>query len=272
MVALGTSDGDGEADDPLPAVRGCDAFDGNPPKGQRTDVREGLSSGTTSADAVVVDGRGLATRLSLDRTMLGTRGRWEARSNGRAWVNRQNARNVALSSGDELRIEDTFFRFLCGPDLQQKFYETIYHLTIRDFPSGLANERSFGEAFRTMSRRAIETTSTLLVAVIGVEVLAPNATTASHDVIAPVIERLREKAPPGWYAGRLAELEIGLLIPDEHLEQFEARLAQWWTGRRDESSTRVWQGVAEADLAADLAAELDGAVAIARARRRSPST
>jgi len=103
-------------------------------------------------------------------------------------------------------------------------------------------------------------------------VLAPNATTASHDVIAPVIERLREKAPPGWYAGRLAELEIGLLIPDEHLEQFEARLAQWWTGRRDESSTRVWQGVAEADLAADLAAELDGAVAIARARRRSPST
>lgn len=267
MVALDTSDRDEDAEHALPACVVVTHSNGNPPKGERTDVREGLSIGTTSADAVVVDGRGPATRLSLDRTMIGARGRWEARSTGRAWVNGRNAENVPVSSGDELRIEDTFFRFLCGPDLQQKFYETIYDLTITDFPSGLGNERAFGEAFRRMAARATKTTSTLLVAVVGIEALASHATTASHDVIAPVIERLREKAPRGWYAGRLAELEIGILIPDEHLEQVETRLAQWWTGRQDESSTRVWQGVVQADLAA----EPDCAAAIARARRHSPS-
>jgi GGDEF domain-containing protein len=267
MVALDTSDWDGEAEDVLPACVVVTHSSGHPPKGQRTDVRDGLSIGTTSADAVVVEGRDPATRLSLDRTMIGVRGRWQARSTGRAWVNRRNADNVVVSSGDELRIEDTFFRFLSGPDLQQKFYETIYHLTITDFPSGLGNQRAFGEAFRTMAAQAAKTTSTLLVAVVGVEVLTPHATTASHDVIAPVVERLREKAPRGWYAARLAELEIGVLIPDDDLEQIETRLAQWWAGRRDESNTRVWQGVAQTDHGADP----DGAVAIARARRRSQS-
>jgi hypothetical protein len=188
MAALDRSDRDGEADDMLSACVVVTHSNGDPPKGQRTDARDGLSIGTTSADAVVVEGRGSPTRLSLDQTMVGARGRWEARSTGRAWVNGRNAGNIAVSSGDELRIEDTFFRFLCGPDLQQKFYETIYHLTIRDFPTGLGNERAFGEAFRTMARRAAKTTKTLLVAVVGVEALAPDATTASHDVIAPVVE------------------------------------------------------------------------------------
>jgi hypothetical protein len=70
---------------------------------------------------------------------------WRVRGEGRVWVNGEAVADRALRSGDELRVVDTHFRFLSGPDLERKFHETIYHLTITDFATGAYNQRYLKE-------------------------------------------------------------------------------------------------------------------------------
>lgn len=164
MVTLDVSDGDADPAGTLPACIVVTHSSGGLTEGQRVDApRDGLSIGTTRED-VVVEAKGLPAHVELGWTRIGG-GRWEARSTRRVWVNGRLAGNVVVSSGDDLRIADTFFRFICGADLEQKFYETVYQLTITAFSSGLGNRRAFDEAFRIVVSRSTTTGSTLLVAV-----------------------------------------------------------------------------------------------------------
>jgi GGDEF domain-containing protein len=183
-------------------------------------------------------------------------------ASGRAWLNGERLTRGTVRSGDDIRVEDTYFRFVCGEDLPRKFHETIYHLTITDFPTGLGNARAFGEAFQQHVRRA---KSRVVVAVIGVESESKTAI-SSHDLLAGVAERVRNNRPRSWYAARVGELEIGLVVADENAKSVKDALDQWLIGC-DAPEVRLWQGVAEADPTSPV----DAALASARYRRRTQS-
>jgi hypothetical protein len=235
--------------------------DGGVSKGQRIEVnRRGLSIGTALCDVAVVCEPASESRVRL--SWSGAPGLWLASASGRAWLNGERLASGTVRSGDDIRVEDTYFRFVCGEDLQQKFHETIYRLTITDFPTGLGNARAFGEAFQQRVRRA---KSQVVVAVIGMESGLKTAI-SSHDMLAEVAERIRKNRPESWYAARVGDLEIALVVADETAKSVEEALDQWLTAC-DAHEVRLWRGVTEVDPASPV----DTALASARDRRRNQS-
>lgn len=220
--------------------------------------RRGLSIGTSSCDVLVVGEPASESRIVLSPS--GAPGLWLATASGRTWLNGERLASGTLRNGDDIRVEDTYFRFVCGEDLQRKFHETIYHLTITDFPTGLGNARAFGEAFQQRVRQA---KWQVVVAVIGVE-SASTVGISSHDMLAGVAQRVRKNCPRSWYAARVGELELGLVVADENAKSVDDALDEWLIGC-DAHNVRPWWGVTKVDPATPV----DTALASARARRRS---
>jgi hypothetical protein len=230
-------------------------------KGQQIEVhRRGLSIGTASCDVAVACEPASDSRIQL--SWSGAPGLWLAVASGRAWLNGERLASGTVRSGDDIRVEDSYFRFVCGEDVREKFHETIYQLTITDFPTGLGNARAFGEAFQQRMRRA---RSHVVVAMIGVQ-SSSKAATSSHDLLAGVAERVRKNRPRSWYAARVGELEIALVVTDESAKSVEEAIDRWLIGCEAEGG-RPWLGVTEVDSASPVEAALTSA----RNRRRNQS-
>jgi hypothetical protein len=85
-------------------------------------------------------------------------------------------------------------------------------------------------------------------------------------MLAGVAARVRKNRPRSWYAARVGELEIGLVVADENAKSVEDALDQWLTGC-DAQDVRPWWGVTRVDPASPV----DTALASVRDRRRNQS-
>jgi len=180
---------------------------------------------------------------------------WRADAVGRVTINTQIAAHRLLNSGDEIRVVDTFFRFLCGTEVQSQYHETIYHLTIRDMPTGLANARYLGEALGKDVSRALRYGKPLAVAVLSCEAGVDGTNTTSHDIVREVADKIREGAPRDWFAARDGELEVVILALGASTEQLRQSARLWLDSCGDKHFS--WRlGVAELGGALQDAATL----------------
>jgi GGDEF domain-containing protein len=165
---------------------------------------------------------------------------WRARARGPVQIDGEVVAEKALAGTHDLRVADTFFRFLSGQlsrDLERLYHETIYHLTILDLPTGLPNLRYLRELLGNELRRAAKLYQSCPVAVLRVEALADFESVASHDLLVDLCERLRPDLPAHWTLGRYSEYEIAVIAPGATTTELE----QWLSIRccRTESPARV---------------------------------
>jgi GGDEF domain-containing protein len=148
---------------------------------------------------------------------------WRIRGEGRVWVNGETVVNRALRSGDELRVVDTHFRFLSGRDLDNKYYETIYHLTITDFATGVYNQRYLKEVLDREAVRATRYGKLFSVAVIELERRCA-VDESDHDLLRRVADRVKGGGSREWFTARTANLQL-IVVSPETAADFERELA-----------------------------------------------
>jgi len=61
------------------------------------------------------------------------------------FVNDGQIQRSVLNAGDLLKVGDVIFKFLAGNDVEAAYHEEIYHMTIRDGLTGVANARHLRE-------------------------------------------------------------------------------------------------------------------------------
>jgi PleD family two-component response regulator len=150
-------------------------------------------------------------------------GEWVAKGFGRVQHNAAPFRERSLSAGDAIRVENTFFRFLCGRDVDSQYHETIYHLTIVDFATEIHNARYLLEALNKELERASHTRSVLVVATIQFERDAASGA-ASHDVLRGVASAVRRHLSREQVVARSGDLEITVVSPDGSPEAVDSAL------------------------------------------------
>jgi GGDEF domain-containing protein len=185
----------------------------------------GISVGSAEDDLEVEGAEQSGSRVQIiRRANLGDSdaNEWVAKGFGRVQHNGTAFSERSLSTSDAIRVENTFFRFLCGADLDTQYYETIYHLTIVDFATGIHNTRYLMEALENELERARNTGSVVVVATIlleQTEILA-----ASHDILENVTRSLRRHVSQEQIVARSGDLEITIVSPDSSPEPVEAAL------------------------------------------------
>ncbi len=192
--------------------------------GQRLDARDhGIEVGYRDDDFEVEGAEEAGSRVAITRSVDSDGGEWIAKGTGRVLHNGAVFNERCLSTGDAIRVEDTFFRFLCGADIEGQYHETIYHLTIVDFATELHNTRYLLEALDKELRRAIDAASVVVVATIQFERDA-NSTPASHDLLGNVARALRRHLSQDQVVARSGDLEIVVVSPDCSAQDVEAAL------------------------------------------------
>lgn len=192
--------------------------------GLRLNARDhGINVGYRDDDFEVEGAEEAGSRVAIARSAHSDGGKWIAKGIGRVHHNGGVFNERCLSTGDTIRVENTFFRFLCGADIEGQYYETIYHLTIVDFATELHNKRYLLEVLDKELRRAIDTASVVVVATLHFERDA-DSTPASHDVLGPVARALRRHLPQEQVVARSGNLEIVVVSPDSSAQDVEAAL------------------------------------------------
>jgi GGDEF domain-containing protein len=200
-----------------------------------------------SHDDLAVGGADQSTRLQIDRVVLDAvkpRVEWRATGRGRVQINDESADQKILRAGDRLRVVDTFFRFLCGQDMEEQFHEAIYFLTISDEPTGLHNGRYLEEALGKELGRAEKAGTRVSVAVLAFQG-ADAVQASSHDVLREPVERIRRCIPRGRVAARSGDLEVVIVSTDVSPEHVREELAECLLVPTESPRARIYCGVAE---------------------------
>jgi two-component system, cell cycle response regulator len=74
------------------------------------------------------------------------RGHWvvtDLDSTNGTFVNERRITEVTLEDGDQLRFGDVVYKFLSGSNLESKYHEEIYEMSVRDPLTGIYNRRYF---------------------------------------------------------------------------------------------------------------------------------
>ncbi len=185
---------------------------------------------------------------------------WEADATGRVVINGERLAHRTLISGDEIRVVDSFFRFLCGTELEQAFHETIYRMTMRDMPTGLANERYLRHALDREASQALRDGKQLAVVALQLESALPMAD-ASHDIVRALANEINRDAPGDWLVARGGEFEVVVVAPGLSSPDLESRARDWL---RTCSQPNLSHLLGVADLG-DIARDASALLANARA-------
>lgn len=70
------------------------------------------------------------------------------------WVNDARVTTTALADGDLIRVGQTVFKYLSGANIEAKFHEAMYRLTITDGLTGAVNKLAFLDALDREITRA----------------------------------------------------------------------------------------------------------------------
>ncbi len=222
----------------------------------------GFVFGAEGSDFVVEGASDSGSRLEICCFGAGADGEaaWQAEAEGAVTIDRETVTRRMLVSGDEFRMVDSFFRFLCGPNVQSQYHETIYRMTIVDVSTGIHNKRYLQEAIERELMRASRRGTRLAVAVLTWE---SSREVASHDQLREVADRISKRLPSGWLLARNADLEVALVAPDTSAEELELCVRGWLRGCA-ESAAANRLGVAESD-----GDSLDSIALVAMARSKA---
>ena len=232
--------------------------------GKRMDVRsDGIAVGHGNVELEVPGAAESGSQLRIERDVFDAECRnWFALGVGAVRLNGHGLSRAALKSGDGLRVVDTFFRFLCGEDLDHQYHETIYHLTILDTPTGLHNARYFREALERDLARARNEGTRLSVATIQFEVGSDRRCIASHDVLGEAAVLLRGHVHRDEVVARSEDLELAAIFPNVDPEEVRERLSALFRPLGEGLAMRL--GVAASDAELDAEAMIKNSRAEAR--------
>lgn len=149
-------------------------------------------------------------------------GRWCFKGRGSVSTNGRPTNDQALRTGDQLRVVDTYFRFLSGDAPPDAYYETIYHMTILDMPTSAHNHRYLGQAFERDRQRARRRGGELCLGLISVEWSCARVE-ADEALLRPLVQQLRQ-GPGSWVTARIGPKEL-VVIADGPVASFQAELA-----------------------------------------------
>jgi diguanylate cyclase (GGDEF)-like protein len=147
--------------------RGSTVVLDEPPAGEGGEVEKGSyivlihSPGTDIGRRTLLDhdryliGREEGADVLLDRESVSrqhaellhdARGEWMLRDLGStngSFVNDRRISEATLTDGDQLRFGDVVYKFLSGGNIEHKYHEEIYQMTVLDSLTGVYNRRYF---------------------------------------------------------------------------------------------------------------------------------
>lgn len=168
--------------------------------------------GTRAHDLTVEGALETATSAELlweQDSGAGTQGFWCVRGAGRLAVNGQATTVRHIVAGDELRVVDSFFRFIAGDAAQQLFYHTIYQLTVVDFSSGAHRYVYLDEVVRREQVKAAQEATSSSVAIVRVEAAA-GPEDSDVDALRTLVDALKSDGGSQWTIGRTGKWELGI--------------------------------------------------------------
>lgn len=148
-------------------------------------------------------------------------GRWCFKGRGSVSINGCPANDHPLRSGDQLRVVDTYFRFLSGDAPPDAYHETLYHMTVLDMPTSAHNRRYLGEAFERDRQRARRRSGALSLGLITVEWTGANVE-ADERLLRPLVQQLRQGSG-SWVTARIGPKEL-VVVADEPVASLQAEL------------------------------------------------
>jgi hypothetical protein len=132
--------------------------------------------------------------------------KWAFRGIGRVSINDEPVVDHLLRSGDQLRVVDTYFRFLPGSAPPESYPEAIYHITILHIPSGAHNHRYLTEAFARDRQRAARRGWELSLGLLSVEGIGVHGQ-VDEGLLSPLVRRLR-RASDQWLTAHTGRSEL----------------------------------------------------------------
>ncbi len=190
------------------------------------------------ARPVIRIGRDTANDVVLDDTEVSRRhARLEAR--GRSWVlmdvgstngtflnDHELDGCVRLRGGDRLTIGSHIFKFLTGDDVESAYHDEIYHLSITDNLTGIANQRALRDELArefSRARRHALPTSFLMIDIDRFKEVNDNYGHLAGDaVLARVASAAQAATRDGDTVARYGGEEIAVLLPQTELAEAAA--------------------------------------------------
>jgi diguanylate cyclase (GGDEF)-like protein len=190
------------------------------------------------ARPVIRIGRDTANDVVLDDTEVSRRhARLEAR--GRSWVlmdvgstngtflnDHELDGCVRLRGGDRLKIGSHIFKFLTGDDVESAYHDEIYHLSITDNLTGIANQRALRDElareFSRARRHALPTSFLMIDIDRFKEVNDGYGHLAGDAVLARVASAAQAATRDGDTVARYGGEEIAVLLPQTELAEAAA--------------------------------------------------
>lgn len=232
--------------------------------GKRIEISpDGFVVGGPGSAFEVEGAQGSTSRLSIrwgDQSASG-HPQWRIEATGDVWINGEAAALGTLRSKDEIRVVDTFFRFLSGRAIYDDYVETIYHMTIRDMPTGLANLRFLQEALERELSRARRDDRRLALIALRFELSVGVAHSVSHDILREAGDHIRNQGQRDWFAARTSDLEILVVAPEATKDEAQRQARIWLEACRGPIATKRF-GTAELGEGAN---DVNSLIAMARA-------
>ncbi len=169
-------------------------------------------------DQPIQIGRGSDNTMVLDNDSVSRRhcriekrGRsyWlmDLESTNGSYVNDELCTELQLRRGDQVKIGDTIFKFLCGSDVEAQYHETIYRMTIVDGLTGVNNKRFLMESLEReipRARRHQRPLSLVMFDIDHFKSINDNFGHLAGDYVLKELARLVQvAAPPGRHPGAL---------------------------------------------------------------------
>jgi diguanylate cyclase (GGDEF)-like protein len=190
--------------------------------------------------AIVIEGDSVSRRhaaLALEDKAWWLR---DANSTNGTYCNAARIESRRLVSGDQIKVGPVLFKFLAGSDVEAKYHEEIYRLTIHDGLTQLHNRRYFLEHFERELTRALRHERSLCLVMFDVDQLAELNEAHGKDVGDEALQRLAE-----WTQARIRRDEMLARVGGD---SFALVLPESTLGEGVELANRLRQGARELTL------------------------
>ncbi len=195
-----------------------------------------LMIGRGPENDIVLEGDSVSRRHARIEQRAGAWWITDVGSTNGTYVNHEAVRQHPLANGDLVKVGDTIFKYLTGSDVESKYHEEIYRMTIVDGLTQMYNKRYLSEVLEREVGRAVRYGRPLSAIMLDIDHFKEINDTFGHlagdtvlkELAALVHARVRREEIVARYGGE----EFAILLPETELpgavdlaEQIRAKIA-----------------------------------------------